>query len=238
MTINGNVLSRNRMRATVVGSVMALCVGAAVAQTGSNQAGSNQMPTQTTPGPVGTGQTGTAQTDASPMQGMHPESKGEMGMNSAGMKSGPMADKMFLHKAVEGNMAEIKLGQLAADKGDSQAVKDFGQKMVTDHTMLGEKMQPFLQSMGVMAPTKLNKKPEMEMDKLQGLSGSAFDKEYVSYMLTDHRMDQKAFKAEMESTTNPALKAAVTSGEEVIHGHLIMVEKLAKDMATETTASN
>ena len=38
-----------------------------------------------------------------------------------------MQDKMFLHKASEGGMAEVQLGQLAAQKGNSAEVKQFGQ---------------------------------------------------------------------------------------------------------------
>ena len=58
-------------------------------------------------------------------------------------------DKMFLHKASEGGYAEVQLGQLAVQKGNSDEVKKFGQKMVDDHTALNEQMKPFAEAMGL-----------------------------------------------------------------------------------------
>src|SRR5262252_298459 len=43
------------------------------------------------------------------------------------------ADKNFAAKAAEGGMTEVNLGQLAAAKATSQEVKDFGNRMVSDH---------------------------------------------------------------------------------------------------------
>ena len=57
---------------------------------------------------------------------------------------------MFLRKAAEGGFAEVKLGQLAAQKGSSDDVKAFGQKMVDDHAKLNNEMAQLADSMGVM----------------------------------------------------------------------------------------
>ena len=86
-----------------------------------------------------------------------------------------MQDKMFLQKASEGGMAEVQLGQLAAQKGNSAEVKQFGQKMVEDHTRLNEQMKPIADTLGVNAPKHLNKVDQAEYDKLSSLSGDAFD---------------------------------------------------------------
>src|SRR5258707_15546610 len=51
-----------------------------------------------------------------------------------------MKDKMFLRKAAQGGLAEVQLGHLAVQKAGSQEVKDFGQKMVADHTALNNEM--------------------------------------------------------------------------------------------------
>src|SRR3954468_4619965 len=43
-------------------------------------------------------------------------------------------DALFVREASASGMAEVSLGKLGADKGQSPAVKQFGQQMVTDHT--------------------------------------------------------------------------------------------------------
>src|ERR1700691_3689939 len=77
-----------------------------------------------------------------------------------------MQDKMFLHKASEGGMAEVQLGQLAAQKSSSAEVKQCGQQMVEDHTRLNEQMKPIADTLGVDAPKHLNKVDQGEYDKL------------------------------------------------------------------------
>ncbi len=155
---------------------------------------------------------------------------------SSGTSGQMMKDKMFLRKAAEGGMAEVQLGQLASQKASSEDVKDFGSKMVKDHTNLNNEMKPIAESMGVMLPKKVNQKDQAEYDKLSGLSGNDFDTEYLTYMVKDHHMDLREFRMEVASTTDPTLKAAVEKGEKVIHEHLTMVEGLArsKGIATPT----
>jgi putative membrane protein len=139
-----------------------------------------------------------------------------------------MKDKMFLRKATEGGLGEVQLGKLATVKGGSQDVKDFGQKMVDDHTKLNNDMAPIADSMGVMLPKKMAKDDQAEYDKLNGMSGDDFDKEYIAYMVKDHREDLHEFRVEAVSTSDPELKAAVDKGAGVIHDHMVMADKLAR----------
>ncbi len=143
--------------------------------------------------------------------------------------SGQMArDKMFLRKAAEGGMAEIQLGQLALQKSNSDDVKQFAQKMIDDHTTLNNSMKPIADQMGVPTPTKLARPDQAEYDKLSGMSGDDFDKEYLGYMSKDHHKDLRDFKMEDSTVTDSSLKAAVDSGLPVIQQHTQMVDKLAK----------
>jgi putative membrane protein len=149
--------------------------------------------------------------------------------NNASEVGQTMKDKMFLRKAAEGGMAEVKFGQLAAQKASSDDVKAFGQKMVDDHTMLNNEMAPIADSMGVRVPKTINKEDQAEYDKLSGLSGSDFDTEYLTQMVKAHRKDLREFRMEAANAQDPTLKDAVEKGEKIIHEHLAMVDKLARD---------
>jgi putative membrane protein len=149
--------------------------------------------------------------------------------NNAGEVSQIMKDKMFLRKAAEGGMAEVKFGQLAAQKGGSEGVKAFGQKMVDDHTALNNDMAPIADSMGVRVPKAIDKEDQAEYDKLSGLSGDDFDTEYLTLMVKAHRKDLREFRMEAAGTPDQTLRDAAEKGEKVIHEHLEMVDKLARD---------
>jgi putative membrane protein len=153
---------------------------------------------------------------------------GQMGQMAPPDGGTQMQDKMFLQKASEGGMAEVQLGKLAAEKGNSSEVKQFGQKMVEDHTRLNEQLKPIADTFGVSAPKHLNKADQAEYDKLSGLSGDAFDQEYITDMVKDHRKDLHEFRREETATSNPELKQAVGQAEQVISQHLSMIQGIAQ----------
>jgi putative membrane protein len=135
-------------------------------------------------------------------------------------------DKQFLAKASQGNYDEIHLGQLAEHKATDPAVKAFGRKMVTDHTTLDRKMKPFCDSWGLTAPTSFDSDGQSEYDKLSGLSGKEFDKEYIDDMVNDHTKDLDLFNQEVKDTHDQKFKVAVENGKSVVAAHKNMAQNL------------
>jgi putative membrane protein len=141
-------------------------------------------------------------------------------------------DKKFVQNAAADGMAQVQLGQLAAQKATNPDVKAFAQKMVDDHTTLQNNLMPVAQRLGVTPPAKLDKKNQAEYDKLSALSGDAFDKAYVQVMVADHKKDLHDFKNEASNTNDRELKSAAKQGAQVIEGHYQMAEKLATQVGT------
>ena len=170
-------------------------------------------------------------TPASPSQPGRPQPQSSPAQQDSGPNAGDvgqvMQDKMFLRKAAEGGIAEVKLGQLAAQKG-SDDVKEFGQKMVEDHTRLNLEIAQVADSMGVMLPKSMNKEDQAEYDKLNALSGNDFDIEYLSFMVKDHHKDLHEFRIEAASPTDATLHSEVVKAQGTIHDHTVMVDKLAR----------
>lgn len=137
-------------------------------------------------------------------------------------------DKMFLHDALQGGMAEVQLGQLALQKSSNDDVKQFAQKMVDDHTKLGDQLKPIAEQMQVKIPDSPSRKDKATMAKLEALNGDAFDKAYIKDMVKDHEKDQKDFKREASAATDPQLKQVVSQGEQVITEHLQMAKQIAQ----------
>jgi len=140
-----------------------------------------------------------------------------------------MQDKAFLRKAAEGGMAEVQLGQLAQQKASSQDVRQFGEKMVQDHSQLDQQLKPIAEQQGVRPPKALSKKDEATLKKLEGLSGQQFDHAYIEAMLKDHKKDLKEFKETANRTQNPQLKDAVQRGAQVIESHLQDIQQIARN---------
>ena len=199
----------------LVGAAL-LSVPSATAQMPPGGGGQQTSPAQNTP----TTQPG-AQPGASPMD------------QAAGNNQDPngpaaMMDKAFVRQALQGGMAEVQLGQLAVQKSNNPDVKQFGQKMIDDHTKLGDAMKQVAQQMNVKPPNSLSGKDKSTVAKLSALNGDEFDKAYIKDMVKDHKQDEKEFKQEAENTSNPALKDLVSKGGEMIGQHLQIIEQIAQ----------
>jgi putative membrane protein len=149
--------------------------------------------------------------------------------DSTGGTTNPQAmkDKIFLRKAFENGVAEVEMGKLALSKSSNEDVKKFAQEMLDDHTTFDGAIRPYADSQGVRAAKKMNKADQEEYEKLKGLSGEAFDKEYLLAMVKGHWVDLHEFRAEAANAADPELKDAATTGAKVIHDHLVAVYKLA-----------
>ncbi len=149
------------------------------------------------------------------------------GMNAPGQPS-PM-DRMFVRNALQGGMAEVQLGQLTLQKSNNDQVKQFAQRMIDDHTKLGEQMKPVAQQIGVSEPNSISKKDKTTIAKLQSLSGPAYDQAYIKDMVKDHKKDLSDFQTEASSGQDQTVKDAANQGSKVIAQHLQMIQQLAKD---------
>jgi putative membrane protein len=161
----------------------------------------------------------------------NPTSPNFPGATSGGMPTSTQdySDRSFITKALEGGMAEVQLGQLAQEKSQSNDVKQFGQKMVNDHGQMGDKwLKPVAQQMGISEPKGPSKKDKKAMEKLQGLSGQDFDREYITMMIKDHQKDLKEFKDEANAAQDPNVKQIAEKGSQVIEQHLQLIEQIAK----------
>jgi putative membrane protein len=158
--------------------------------------------------------------------------------------AGMTADAKFAMEAAMGGMAEVELGRIAAQKGASDEVRQFGQRMVDDHSKANEQLMQVASSKGWTLPTALDAKHQAEMQKMSALSGEAFDKAYVKMMVKDHKKDVAEFQKESTRGADPDVKAFATATLPTLQEHLQMIQRISDKMALrksgnlKTTNSN
>ncbi len=156
----------------------------------------------------------------------------------SGTKSGSDAD--FARKAAQGSLAEIKFGQLAQQKGTDSTVKDFAQRMVTDHTKASDELKSIAQNKNMTLPDQMDSKDQAEYDRLSNMSGEQFDRAYMNYMRRDHKKDVAEFRRESEKGTDPDLKAFAAKYLPTLQEHEQMAmtgarHEHGKSMSTDNT---
>jgi putative membrane protein len=135
-------------------------------------------------------------------------------------------DDTFVKKAAEGGAAEVKFGQLAEDKGNSQAIKDFGKRMVADHTKSNEQLQKEAAQEKIDLPAKMTSRDQTAYDRHSKLSGVSFDRAYARDMVRDHRADILEFEAESKSGHKDWTKTFATQTLPTLREHLKQAEEM------------
>ncbi|MGH8328667.1 MAG: DUF4142 domain-containing protein, partial [Steroidobacteraceae bacterium] len=133
----------------------------------------------------------------------------------------------FMEKAIEGNLAEIKVGQLAQQKGATEGVRHLGSVLENDHSTANTQAMTAASSMGVTPPSEPSRKQQAEYQHLASLSGSRFDKAFAKAEVKDHKKDIADYKKEAKSSNSPAASYAQQTLPD-LHKHLKLAESLER----------
>jgi putative membrane protein len=149
----------------------------------------------------------------------------------------PIADEKFVRGAAEGSMAEVKLGQLAEEKGQSEEVKKFGKRMVEDHSKAEDQLKELGAKEGINMPTDVNRKDAETYQRLAKMSGAQFDKAYAQEMVRDHEKDINEFKSATNTTQKPSLKQFAQEQLPTLESHLRQAKQMMAQVSREGAAS-
>jgi putative membrane protein len=152
-------------------------------------------------------------------------------------KSSKKMDETFAMKAAQGGLAEVQLGQLAAQKASNPDVKAFGQKMVDDHQKANDQLKQAAAKENIALPTEPAAKDKAEAARLEKLSGDAFDKAYMSHMVTDHKKDVAEFQREAKSGQDDQIKNFAQQTLPTLQDHLKMAQETSSKVKGSSSAS-
>jgi putative membrane protein len=135
-------------------------------------------------------------------------------------------DQSFVHMASSGGLAEVQLGQLATERAASPEVKQFGQRMVTDHTKANQELAEIAQKKNMPIATEFDPKHRTMADKLAKLQGAAFDREYLLGQVADHEQTVALFKTQIKEGKDADLKTFARETLPTLEDHLKTVRAL------------
>lgn len=130
------------------------------------------------------------------------------------------ADETFAKKAAQGGMAEVKLGRLAEERGSNPAVKNFGRRMVQDHSKADDELKQATSKENIQLSNELDRSDQVTYDRLSKLSGDAFDRAYARDMVRDHSKDVAEFQREAKNGRNESIKNFAAQTLPTLQNHL------------------
>ena len=118
-----------------------------------------------------------------------------------------------MKKAAKGGMMEVAMGKLAEQNGQSDDVKSFGKRMVTDHSKANDELKSIAQQKGIKLPSK------------EPIEKWSSDKAYMNMMVKDHEKDLAEFQAEAKDGSDPDVKNFADKTAKVVQEHLDLAKQ-------------
>jgi len=127
-------------------------------------------------------------------------------------------DKTFMKNAAKGGMEEVEMGKMAEQQGQTTDVKNFGKRMVTEHTIANNELMQLAIGKKFTLPK--------EQPKVEKFNTASFDKEYMADMVKDHQKDLAEFQNEAKNGSDPDLKAWASKTSEMVKKHLALAKSV------------
>ena len=135
------------------------------------------------------------------------------------------SDQAFVQEAAVGGLAEVEMGRLAVQKAKDDRVRQFGQKMIDDHSKANDALKQAASQEGLNVPSAIDEKHKTTMARLDKLSGAQFDAAYSKEMVKDHKEDVKLFEKQASAGSSAVQKFAAQTLP-TLKNHLQMAEAL------------
>ena len=144
----------------------------------------------------------------------NPKSKSDGNGNKAKASTLSSADKAFIKDAAKGGMMEVAMGRVAEKNASDSQVKNFGARMVKDHSKANEDLKTIAKEEKVEWPA------EKEAGKWKS------DKDYMDAMVKDHEKDLSAFEKEAKDGSDPRVKSFADKTAKTVREHLEMAKEI------------
>lgn len=154
-----------------------------------------------------------------------------------GNQSDVNADMPFIRQAASSNLMETRLGQIASNRATNAAVKQFAQRMVTDHVNLQNQLTATATASGNTFTPSMDSWHEREANRVERLSGADFDRAYMSLMIQAHQDDVNQFQSQSRSARSAQVRNLAAGSLPVLQQHLSLAVQVGSQVGADTTTN-
>jgi putative membrane protein len=137
-------------------------------------------------------------------------------------------DEQFLLQAAASGVLEVRLGELAVERASNAEVKQFGQRMRDDHAKANKELLSIRGARRLELPDlETMPKEKALLQKLSGLKGTEFDRQYIHHMVEGHKEALQFFEKAIKECKDEAVRAYAEKHLPALREHLQMAKKIA-----------
>ncbi len=148
--------------------------------------------------------------------------------SSAPAKPAEGPDASFVHKAGEGDLAELELSRLAADRAASPKVRAYAQTIVRDHGQTSRELAIIAAHENIALPDVVDEEHSQVLDALAGEGGAIFDDNYITAMLAAHQQLARLLQSSEAAVSSDELRTYIRKTLPVVERE----RRLAQEVST------
>jgi len=143
-----------------------------------------------------------------------------------------VVDEVFVAQTTRNGRAEVEISKMALTKSVLPDVKLVAQRIVDDHTKMNAELAVIASAKKMILPDDPAQKDNATVDRLEKLTGEAFDRMYITQTIADHVRTIDAFKEYGEKGTDAVLKAWAAKTLPSLQQHLEMAREAEKKLGS------
>jgi putative membrane protein len=132
----------------------------------------------------------------------------------------------YVEMAAASDLFEIQSGRMAAERGQSAAVRQYGSMLVDHHQRTTAQLSAAATASGVMPTPDLMPMQARMMTELQGASGAEFDRLFIRQQVQAHQMALALHTNYARNGDTPALQAVAAAAAPIVQQHLDRARQL------------
>jgi putative membrane protein len=149
-----------------------------------------------------------------------------------------IADTSFVREVRTNNLLEIRMGSVAARRSTNPAVKQFAQRMVTDHTTMGNEWTSLASRLGLGTTSALDVNQQQVVSQLSSVPAAQFDQQYMSDAVQMHQNVIGLLQSRGASAQNVDVRQLAAKGLPIIEQHLTMAQQVASQIGASVATTS
>jgi putative membrane protein len=135
---------------------------------------------------------------------------------------------LFLVNALNGGMAEVKLGELAQQKASNAQVKNFASMMVREHGEANNEIKALAKARNVTLPGSYGDEKQKIIDDLNKRSGADFDQRFMRIIVMEHETAIGSFQNATDVVNDVEVKRFIDNTLPKLRVHLDSAKMISK----------
>lgn len=141
------------------------------------------------------------------------------------------SDQTLMTQVATGGMMQLEVSKVALQKATNPQVRQLAQAEVEEQTGLSAKLKEIAMAKGATLPSAPDAATKALVAKMQGLSGTAFDKVYVSESgVNGHQKLDKVLSSVEASGSDASLKGIAKAAHPLVKTHLQVAQQIMTNL--------